>query len=408
VEQILALPVRLSMMRSSDATISQIEAFQVPVSAKTTWIILSVRLGDGTIGYGEATRFGAEEAVLAEVEQARRLLEGKAHAIPGEALAAFRMAHASEARLSVTMALEQALFDAIARHSGMPLSVLLGGPERRAVPVYANINRGIADRSPAGFAAQARAVVTEDGYRAVKIAPFDGLDWSRCDTAAASRLLGAGIDRIQAVREAIGPDRLLLVDCHWRLSPVMARTVLRETESCRLFWFEDPLREDAFDAATARSLRGFANDRGIRVAGGEAVSSLSEARDLIDRGGYDAFLPDLRWTGIRSGLSILELAAASGIEASLHNPVGPVLDLVSIQVAASLPSFLILERQVRETPLFDEIRGAGAVLEEGAVVPPLEPGFGAPPSRQALERAACNTPARSATFAGMAGAGRDA
>jgi galactonate dehydratase len=188
----------------------------------------------------------------------------------------------------------------------------------------------------------------------------------------------------------------------------MARTVLRETESCRLFWFEDPLREDAFDAATARALRSFANDRGVRVAGGEAVSTLSEARDLIDRGGFDAFLPDLRWTGIRSGVSILELAAASGIEASLHNPVGPVLDLVSIQVAASLPSFLILERQVRETPLFDEIRGVRAALEDGAVIPPPEPGFGAPPSRQMLERAARTSLARNATFAGMAGAGPDA
>ena len=75
------------------------------------------------------------------------------------------------------------------------------------------------------------------------------------------------------------------------------------------------------------------------------------------RGAYDAILPDLRWTGLRTGLSILELAAASGIEVSLHNPVGPILDLVSVQVAAALPSFLILERQVRESPLFEELRG---------------------------------------------------
>jgi galactonate dehydratase len=395
-------------MQSSDAAISQIETFVVPVSGKTTWILLALHLSDGTVGYGEATRFGAEEAILAEVEHARRLLEGQNHAIPGEAVAALRMAHASEARLSVMRAIEQALLDALARRSGIPLAVLLGGPERRTVPVYANINRGIADRSPAGFAAQARSVVTEDGYKAVKIAPFDGLDWSRSDLAAATRLLQSGIDRIQAVRDAIGPDCLLLVDCHWRLSPVMARTVLKETQSCRLFWFEDPLREDAFDAATARALRGFANDRGIRVAGGEAISSLSEARILIGRDGYDALLPDLRFTGIRSGLSILELAAASGIEASLHNPVGPVLDQISIQVAACLPSFLILERQVRETALFDEIRGIEASLAEGAVVLSHDPGFGTPPSRPTLERVVRTSLARHATFAGMAGAGPDA
>jgi len=395
-------------MQSCDARIELIESFLVPVSPKTIWIILAVQLADGTIGYGEATRFGAEEAVQAEVGLAKQLLEGSSHAVPGEALSALRMAHASEARLVVVRALEQALLDAIARRAGVALAVLLGGPERRTVPVYANINRGIPDRSAAGFAAQAKAVVSGAGYRAVKIAPFDGLDWTRCDPAAASRLLSAGVARIAAVREALGPQTSLLVDCHARLSPVMARTVLREVEPLNLFWLEEPLREEAFDAPVARALRGFANDRGIRIAGGEKLSSMLGARDLLGRGGCDAILPDLRSTGIRTGMAILELAAASGLEVSLHNPVGPVLDRVSVQVAAALPSFLILERQVRETPLFDEIRGASEPIEDGAIALPAEPGFGPAPRREALRRAAAQSVSRPATFAGMAGAGSDA
>jgi galactonate dehydratase len=395
-------------MRAKPATVVLVEAFVVPVSPKTTWIFLAVHLDDGTVGYGEATRFGAEEAVLAEIGLARQLLEGQPLAVPGEALSTLRMAHSSDARLAVMRALEQAFLDGLARRSAVPLAFLLGGPERRTIPVYANINRGIADRSPGGFASQAKAVVAEEGYRAIKIAPFDGLDWSRCDPASASRLLSAGIARIQAVRDAIGPDVNLLVDCHWRLSPTMARTVLRETEACRLFWFEEPLKDDAFDAPTARALRGFANDLGVRVAGGETLSTMAGTRDLIHRGAYDAILPDLRWTGLRTGLSILELAAASGVEVSLHNPVGPILDLVSIQVAAALPSFLILERQVRESHLFNEIRGSTSFLEGGAITLPAEPGLGPPPVRTALEHATDSNFSRSATFAGMAGAGPDA
>jgi galactonate dehydratase len=107
-------------------------------------------------------------------------------------------------------------------------------------------------------------------------------------------------------------------------------------------------------------------------------------------------------------MSILELAAASGVEVSLHNPVGPVLDLVSIQMAAALPSFLILERQVRETPLFEEIRGARAPLVEGAITLTREPGIGPAPPRAVLERAASTALTRTATFAGLAGAGPDA
>lgn len=389
-------------------TIQSIAAFTVPVSDKSVWIMIELRLEGGPSGWGEATLSGAEEAVLAELRHANTLLAGKTLAGPGEALAVFRMAHASQPRVIVMRAVEQALLDALARKSGLSLAALLGGPERRAVPVYANINRGISDRSASGFAERARAVVTEEHYRAIKIAPFDGLDWSRCDHATGMRLLAAGIERIAAVREAIGAKAALLVDCHSRLSPVMARTVLREAGDDGLYWLEEPLDEEAFDPHTSRALRGFANDRGIRIAGGEHLDSMEGARDFLARGTCDAILPDIRWTGIRTGMAMLELAAASGVGVSLHNPVGPVLDCISIQVAAALPCFLILERQVRESPLFDAVRGGQQGLVDGAIAIGDALGFGPEPDRSVLDRCTREGFNRPASLAGMAGAGGDA
>lgn len=389
-------------------TVASVTAFTVPVSAKSVWIIVEAAFADGPSGWGEATLSGAEEAVLAEIGHAHALLAGRAVGGPGEAVSALRMAHASLARTTVMRAVEQAFLDALARRAGVPLATLLGGPERRAVPVYANINRGIADRSPEGFATRAKEVVTEDGYRAIKIAPFDGLNWSRTPEDKARTLLAQGIARIAAVRDAIGSDVALLVDCHSRLSPVMARTVLREVERTGLFWLEEPLDEKAFDAETARSLRGFANDRGIRIAGGEQLATLPEARDFLARGACDAILPDLRWIGIRSGMAMLELADASGVGVSLHNPVGPVLDRISVHVAAALPAFLILERQVRESPLFDEVRGGPQSLDGGAILVDGAPGFGPAPVRSVIERCAAQGIVRPASLAGIPGAGGDA
>ena len=194
-------------------------------------------------------------------------------------------------------------------------------------------------------------------------------------------------------------------DCHGRVGQASAPpaapggTAAPEAE---------PLAEDAFDDHTGRALRSFANDRGIRIAGGEHLAGMTEARDFLARGTCDAILPDLRWTGLRSGLSILELAASSGVEVSLHNPVGPVLDRISVQMAAALPSFLILERQVRESPLFDEIRGGPQALSNGAIPLEAAPGFGAPPDRAVLERCAAQGFRRRASLAGGAGAGGDA
>src|SRR5438552_5999050 len=149
--------VMISMKALSN--IETLDLYAVPVSAKSTWLILRVAFTDGVFGYGEATRYGAEEAVFAEFGSVRRLLIGKTLAAPGEALAAIGMTQASEARRAVINALEQAFIDAMARRAGLPASRLLGGPYRAQTPCYANINRGIADRSPEGFARRARDVV---------------------------------------------------------------------------------------------------------------------------------------------------------------------------------------------------------------------------------------------------------
>jgi galactonate dehydratase len=40
---------------------------------------------------------------------------------------------------------------------------------------------------------------------------------------------------------------------------------------------------------------------------------------------------------------------------SLHNPCGPVMDMHSVHAAAAVPMLYSLERQFRETPLYDDI-----------------------------------------------------
>ncbi len=161
----------------------------------------------------------------------------------------------------------------------------------------------------------------------------------------------------------------------------------------------------AFLDADLQGLRSAANAIGTRIAGGEKITTLAGMRDLLARGGADVVLPDLRVTGIRPGMAMLDLAVASGVEVSIHNPVGPVLDAVSLQVAAALPSFLILEGQVGESPLFDQIAGGRQPLVEGRRPVPQKPGIGLSP--QLTFTSAAAPPHRAASFAGMAGAGPD-
>ena len=109
----------------------------------------------------------------------------------------------------------------------MPVHEFLEPVAQTAIPVYANINRATTDRSPEGCAASARNAVTQ-GYRRIKIAPFDGVcsDDFAADWAAQRARIDAGIARVFAIRDAIGPEIELMVDCHWRFDEPTALAVL--------------------------------------------------------------------------------------------------------------------------------------------------------------------------------------
>ena len=136
-------------------TIQSIAAFTVPVSDKTIWIVLELKFEGRPSGWGEATLSGAEEAVLAEIGHANTLLAGKNAGRPPKrcSLARWptpRCRHGRDPRGRA------GILRRAGPRSGISLAALLGGPERRSVPVYANINRGIPDRTPQGFAARAK------------------------------------------------------------------------------------------------------------------------------------------------------------------------------------------------------------------------------------------------------------
>ncbi|WP_226781534.1 mandelate racemase/muconate lactonizing enzyme family protein [Oceaniglobus trochenteri] len=393
------------MSTKSNLTVDELSFSRVAISAKTTWIFVSVTLSDGTKGFGEATDFANAAAIESTLALLAQVVASERPAPIAPALSLLAGKHVSIARKTVSAAFEQAILDAMARRCDIPLAVMLGGAYRQQVPTYANINRGIPDRSPEGFAAQARAVIADEGYGALKIAPFDGFSW---DSAPDRAALDTGLARIGAVRDAVGPDVRLLIDCHSRLNPATAALVIRETAPLSPFWIEDPVDATRFSARDQRQLRSLGQQQGIRLAGGESLETLGDTRRLLDDGAFDVILPDLRLTGVRNGMAILELATSCGVEASLHNPVGPILDAVSRHVAAALPSFLILERQVRESPLYTEIAGGRLEIENGKVGLGQGPGSGLNVDTNAMQRAASAAQPQVLSFAGIPGAGPDA
>ena len=326
-------------------SVSRVEALSARVSDKTVWTFVRIDSADGRSGWGEATLQGKAASVHAHVARLAPKLSGRNWVAPVDVASIVGTCGRDTTEAAAISALDQALWDLLAQEKGQALAAALGTPKRSNVGLYANINRGTLDRSPAGFAARAREVAKR-GFDAVKIAPFDE---AQPDAAR----LGPGLERIAAVRAAIGPEVRLMVDCHWRLSEAAAADVLREIEPLKLYWLECPITEDVANFPALRRLRSRANDTGVRLAGCEMMIGLAGFRPFLEAGIYDAIMPDVKYAGgMRELLRIGEEAARHNVACSPHNPSGPIAHAHSLHLSAHLPVFPFLEFQYGESPLF--------------------------------------------------------
>ncbi len=346
------------------------------VTAKTLWTFVELTDAHGNVGVGEATLPNPDPALDDHlVRYGERVVGQRVDDVDfDDARAAAR----TLPEFAAISALDQAIVDLLARSRGKSAADVLGGRRRDALVVYANVNRTTTVRTAAGFASAAGRAIA-DGFAAVKIAPFDGVelrgDFSHVDTAP---LLDAAFARIAAVRAAIGDEARLMIDCHWRLDRRVAETVIDAIAAYRPYWLECPLPETPESLAALRALRSRANDRGIRLAGCETMSLLRGFMPFVRAGAYDVMMPDVKYVGgLCEMLALAELLATHGIECAPHNPSGPVSHAVSVQVAAAADVIGMLEVQHRETSYFDAlVKGAAPAPADGHVRVPVTPGFG--------------------------------
>ena len=265
---------------------------------------------------------------------------------------------------------------------GVSLTETLGGEPRQAVPLYANINRCLLgqDRTPAAFGAAASRAVA-DGYLIVKCAPFDEVN--RNTGVEVVEMARPGLERVAAVRAAVGQDVRVLVDCHSRFEVDTAPSVAEEMAKLDVGWFEEPVQptEDP-DGLTA-----VANDIDIPIAGGESGYGEDFFSDLVRRGAVAIVMPDVKHCGgvaeaHRAGLA----ATGAGGRVSLHSPTGPVSQLASAHVTAAISGALALEHAVFEASWRADLLVPPERIEGGHIQFPGGAGLGASLNRDVIGR----------------------
>ncbi len=342
----------------------------VHVTAHTDWIFVSVG-ADGRHGIGEATLDGCEAHVVAEVASLEAELVGR-DVEPGDAaLVPDPDARGGLASAAARSALDQALWDLEGRRAGAPVAELLGG-EPGAVGLYANINRSLrSDRTAEAFAAAARSAC-RDGFTAVKIAPFDGVRPEPADSAAGARAIDRGVERVRAVREAIGPDRDLMIDCHGRFDVPSALRMIERIEDVDPAWIESPVPDRRLDQWQA-----VRDSTESPLAGGEFIVGEYESRSFLEASGVDVFMSDVKYCGGVSSLAAMaNLAAEHGAVLSPHCPSGPIGLAASAHVAAATTNMPVVEYGWGEAEWRPNLTTPTEPVIGGAYLIGNEPGLG--------------------------------
>ena len=364
-----------------------VEYASVVVSEATEWTFAIFADDDGITGISEITTGAHTKDAIARVSEYVSELRGRP--IPSEQTVhellgvTVEEAQASRSIATALSAVRSAITEIQAIRNGHSLMLALNDRSVESVELYANVNRALLkkDRSPSSFAAVAERAVRA-GFRTVKCAPFDEVTGSfgPSEILAISQY---GLDRVRAIRDAIGPTTRLFVDCHSRFQIDTAPMIAEELARLNVGWFEEPV-EPIIDSDALAEIASIAT---IPVAGGENGYGEDFYASLVERGAVSTVMPDIKYCGgaseaVRTGLKVRALRGTT----SLHSPSGPVSLLAGAHVTGAIPGAMPLEHAVYETEWRAEILDPPERVESGRLFLPSGKGLGASLNFDAISR----------------------
>ncbi len=335
---------------------------------RTNWVFVKVYTDEGIDGVGEATLEYKEKALIGAVEHIKEYLVGQdPRDIERHFHDIYRDAYwrGGAVLMSALSAVEMALWDILGKSLGVPVYRLLGGKLRDRVRIYVN-GWFAGARTPEDFGAAARVAVKR-GITAMKWDPF-GKNYLEIS----NKELSVALDRIAAVRDAVGDEVDLLIEGHGRFNVPTGIKIARELEQFKPMFFEEPVPPDNLEA-----LRAVREKSPVAISAGERLYTLRSFKDLFEMRAADYIQPDISHAGgIMELKKIAAAAEAYYIPFAPHNPSGPVANAATLQLAACTPNFSILEIMYSDVTWRRDVTNEALTYADGYLDIPDRPGLG--------------------------------
>jgi L-alanine-DL-glutamate epimerase-like enolase superfamily enzyme len=280
-----------------------------------------------------------------------------------------------------------ALWDIVGKVAKLPLYRLLGA-YRDQVEAYASGGFYQEGKDIAGLIEEAESAVAQ-GYRAMKmkIGRNPSTQTNLREILAHHDMCVVSLEedlaRVEAVRQALGPEGKLMVDINCAWSPALAIQMGKAMEPYQVYWIEEPVATDDIrgSAEVARAL-------GTPIAGYETEVGLFGFRELITQGAIDIAQPDIAWAGgFTECRRIAAFAQAYNLMVAPHAFSSAIVLVASMHLLASIPNGLILEFDQNPHALRQELlKEPISTDQQGFVTLPDRPGLGVELNPVAVER----------------------
>ncbi|TCP39172.1 muconate cycloisomerase [Tamaricihabitans halophyticus] len=359
--------------------ITSVEAIPLAVSFRSTFrfgttdrstspnVVVLIRTDDGVTGYGEACPVPAftsetQASIVELVEQ--RISPALSGLDPRNRIALLAELHKILRFAPFTIAaVDTALLDLVGRASGLPVHALLGGAFRTRTEVHGSVGW---DADPAKVAAT--AVEQAETYRWLKLYAGRGE-------------LDADIDRLQAVRDAVGPETRLFVDINGMWSPSDLMRALPRIREIDLVMLEQPLPPSATGA-----IRDLVAKLEVDVVADESVRTVTDAAAVARENTATVInLGHSKLGGPSTAMHAAHIAHGNGIGLM----VGSVIEMglataMGLHIAAALPSLAYPSYLMGPLKYRQQITQEQVEVLDGHIAIPEGPGLGVTVDEDAL------------------------
>lgn len=337
--------------------VTKIESFVL----KNTWVFVKISTDAGVTGWGEMLKDDAKACAAGALEVSNYLVgkDPRRVAFHWQAIHRGAFYRGGPIKTAITSGIDQALWDITGKCYGVPVYKLLGGPTRDRVRVYGQINE------KTGINAM------KVGLRGTKRSPFkynEGM-----------MFVEEVVERFKALRERVGKGVDIGVEFHGAVQPPTASVLIKALEPYYPWFYEEIVQ-----ALNVDVMAELAKKTHIPIATGERIFTKWGFKEILEKRAAVILQPDVCYAGGITELKIIAgMAEAYYSPLAPHNPQGPCSLAASMQIAASIPNFLIQERGDNEysdllakplppvsgghRPLFSE-PGLGITIDENKLM----------------------------------------